>query len=72
MTKAEPCGAREPEATECQTPDYTDGPCHCAFHDPAELHTEPTSAPRGFGTSLAARELRRPYQAKNADTKESA
>lgn len=21
-------------AEECQTPEYTEGPCHCAFHDP--------------------------------------
>lgn len=28
-------------ARECQTPGYTEGPCHCAYHDP-EQPTEPS------------------------------
>ncbi|WP_328742929.1 hypothetical protein OG436_29500 [Streptomyces caniferus] len=26
--------------TECETPDYTEGPCHCAFHDPENARRE--------------------------------
>jgi hypothetical protein len=35
------------ERAECETPDYEEGPCHCAFHDPARHgnQVEQKSAP---------------------------